>query len=768
MAQQTQTRRILIKVDTSDAKGLREIADKMGMLNKNTKSLATNFGFLTGAVQTWIGYLGVREITRMSDEMQNLSNRLKITTKAGEDSTQVFEKIVGLADRTNQSLTATGDAYNRFAGALERTGANSDEVIALTETLINTFRVAGTTGQETANTMVQLGQAFSSGTLRGQELRSVLEQNRVLAGYLRQEYGESLFKKAEQGAIKMSDIVRILTKHQKELTEQAKTLTPTFDQSLTKAMNKFSIAIGQVNEQLGLSAKFYSVVAFAADHLGSILIILGAAMIQIAATYIPAIITALRALYSATLVFLKNPLYLAFAAIVAVSVLVYENFDKIKIGIERLRARFFDFLADMTEKFIPAMEKLDSVLCGKGFAERRRKENEKSVRDNRAFAAKLRKQADEEEKKNAAKKKAGDPASGLDTLLKKLQGGEGEGKLQKIKDILADINKELASGKIDVEEYNRKLVNFELYKLNREFKEGKFDVFTYNARLKELNIQEFNRLLQNGVLTFEQFNEAVRQANIDELNAKFKAGKISLADYNAELIKMSEKFEPGGALFVGVNNYITSVGTLSSNVANAITGVFTRLEDSLVEFTKTGEFNFSKFTLAILEDIQRIIIRMAILRPIAQSIANSFGGSAPAATGAADQNAYADYSGYAAKGMAFYGGVRKFAKGGLVNSPTAFTYNGGKRGLMGEAGTEAIMPLRRTSSGELGVIGNSAPVVVNVYNQSGAEVTQSESTGPNGERLVELLITAKVKEGISTGKFDSAFNQSYGLKRKGS
>lgn len=62
-----------------------------------------------------------------------------------------------------------------------------------------------------------------------------------------------------------------------------------------------------------------------------------------------------------------------------------------------------------------------------------------------------------------------------------------------------------------------------------------------------------------------------------------------------------------------------------------------------------------------------------------------------------------------AKGGAFDGGVQAFAKGGaftnsVVNKPTPFTFaNGGAFGVMGEAGPEAIMPLKRGPDGSLGV-----------------------------------------------------------------
>lgn len=70
------------------------------------------------------------------------------------------------------------------------------------------------------------------------------------------------------------------------------------------------------------------------------------------------------------------------------------------------------------------------------------------------------------------------------------------------------------------------------------------------------------------------------------------------------------------------------------------------------------------------------------------------------------------------KGGSFaQGRVMPFARGGVVSSPTSFPMRGG-RGLMGEAGPEAIMPLARGPDGRLGVQtaggGRGVTVVMNI------------------------------------------------------
>ena len=99
-----------------------------------------------------------------------------------------------------------------------------------------------------------------------------------------------------------------------------------------------------------------------------------------------------------------------------------------------------------------------------------------------------------------------------------------------------------------------------------------------------------------------------------------------------------------------------------------------------------------------------------------------------------------------AKGAAFSaGGVTAFASGGVVSSPSLFPMSGGRTGLMGEAGPEAIMPLTRTSSGDLGVkavgAGNSMVIapVINITVQGGSEEQNQDSANRVGAAVKKAI-----------------------------
>lgn len=114
---------------------------------------------------------------------------------------------------------------------------------------------------------------------------------------------------------------------------------------------------------------------------------------------------------------------------------------------------------------------------------------------------------------------------------------------------------------------------------------------------------------------------------------------------------------------------------------------------------------------------------------------------------------------FARGGVFDQGGVQAFASGGVVTRPTPFKFASGgsfKNGLMGEAGPEAILPLKRGSDGRLGVTMNSSggagDTVVNItVNQSGGESQSSNGTN-NDARALAGKIKGVVLEVITTEK----------------
>jgi lambda family phage tail tape measure protein len=168
-----------------------------------------------------------------------------------------------------------------------------------------------------------------------------------------------------------------------------------------------------------------------------------------------------------------------------------------------------------------------------------------------------------------------------------------------------------------------------------------------------------------------------------------------------------------------LKQYYEQITNLGTQVADSVKGAFQGLEDQLTSFVMTGKASFADLARSILEDIARIAIRQAIIAPLVKGVGGIFGLK------------------FADGGVFAQNGIQKFARGGIVNGPTMFPFAKGV-GLMGEAGPEAIMPLRRGADGRLGVAA-SGGAGVNVTVNVDAGSSQVQGDGPNANQLGRVI-----------------------------
>jgi hypothetical protein len=203
--------------------------------------------------------------------------------------------------------------------------------------------------------------------------------------------------------------------------------------------------------------------------------------------------------------------------------------------------------------------------------------------------------------------------------------------------------------------------------------------------------------------------------------------------------------------------------------SKVVEDTFGRLGDALAEFTKTGKLNFKDLINGMLLDLLRFEMKaqtsalyksMGGLSGMVTSVSDFFNGNSAGRT-MYDQGL--NQMAPQAKGGVWDAGVQMFARGGsftngIVNSPTLFKFAQGT-GMMGEAGPEAIMPLKRDGQGNLGVRANAQKTEVVVNNYSNSQATAKETVDSRGNRRIEVVIGEIVASEI--GRPGSAVQQSF-------
>lgn len=200
-------------------------------------------------------------------------------------------------------------------------------------------------------------------------------------------------------------------------------------------------------------------------------------------------------------------------------------------------------------------------------------------------------------------------------------------------------------------------------------------------------------------------------------------------------------------------NYFDESQNVFQQVEEAVSSAFRGMEDALVKFVTTGKLDFKSLADSIIADITRIIIKQQILGPLARSLGLNPGGGAAGGffdslfgprsggfgTGAGFGNL--DLGGFFANGAVLRSAGLSAYSGQVVNKPTIFPFARGV-GLMGEAGPEAILPLKRGSDGKLGVdAGGGQPpqVTINFAVQGSVDRRSEASIGKQvAQRLARV------------------------------
>lgn len=843
MAPQKQVREIEIRVSTQGNPEIKKLASEFGKLNKGVKDFNGTLNTLKNAFIAIQGFsfagLGIRELTQTADALQKLTDRLTLSEGSLEAANIQLAKLGDVANATNSRIEDVATVYSRLNLSLRDAGVSSDALLATTQALQNTFRLSGATTAEATAATIQLSQGLASGQVRGQELRSVLEQNALVGEILAKKLGIArgeLLKFAEKnGGIKASEVLGALADNFQDINDRAEKLKPTIGEGLDRAFNGLKIRLNELNQEFGITEKAITGIQLVAENLG---LILGTAGLVASIYVITKVVAGLTIAFEAVTAVMAGLAFFgagavaaAFTALVTPIAIVAATFGTLYLAVfeadsigkalnetyTSLKETFLEYKDSLTgstdaavnnveklnaalaktEKFAPQAKELFEIIQG-GSPRANILDRQESPIEGQI--ASLRRAA---EAIDASKKGVLDYKKELSVLniaytegrvsldaytaklkdldIRKLKEDFAEGSLtltdfnKRLKEIsegksvkskklleldLKELNASFRAGKVDIIEYSDALRGAEFDKLNRDVKEGKSNILDFQEAIRNRDLTNLNKELATGAITFQQYGDAVEKLQMSKFNEELATGVITLTEYDKKVGDISDKFQPGSALRTGMQGYLEASGTLSQNIAKAIENTFFRLEDVFLDFIKTGRFEFAKFTQAILDDLSRIIIRAAIIRPLASGILGAAGldGGAPVAS---------------AKGNVFdQGGLKKFANGGIVSSPTLFGYGSGKKGLMGEKGPEGILPLKRSSSGELGVISNGggSNVVVNVFNQTNGEteVSQQERSNSNGDRVVDVIIKTKIKQALSDGSLDKTFNSNYGVKRRSS
>ncbi len=268
----TETFRIVI-----EAAGLQGITQQFDKLNKTVSTSRQILGFFRNALVTIATIEAASGITDLIDSYTNLQNRVKLVTNTSQELAAVQQELFRISQETRTGVAENAQLFYKFASSTGALKLNFQQLLGVVQTTDQAIKVSGATTAEAKNSLVQFGQALASGTLRGDELRSVVEQFPRLATAIGQEFGVAggalaNFAKQNPGIVTTDRIIKAINESAPQIAKEFQDITPTIGDAFTRLNNALILFLGGVSQSIGVGRTFNTVADVIIQNLDKIAI----------------------------------------------------------------------------------------------------------------------------------------------------------------------------------------------------------------------------------------------------------------------------------------------------------------------------------------------------------------------------------------------------------------------------------------------------------------------------------------------------------------
>lgn len=153
--------------------------------SRSQRTAAAATDTLSGSIRNLIGaFAGIQTVkwlVNTSDQLTSINARLQLMTGSAEAAAAAQEEIYQAAMRSRGAYADMADFVSQLGTVAGNAFTGTDELVDFAEQIQKQMAISGASGASAQAALVQLTQGLASGTLRGEELNSVLEQTPMIA-----------------------------------------------------------------------------------------------------------------------------------------------------------------------------------------------------------------------------------------------------------------------------------------------------------------------------------------------------------------------------------------------------------------------------------------------------------------------------------------------------------------------------------------------------------------------------------------------------------
>lgn len=266
---------------------------QLGISNNLLGVMQGTMGRLVGPLAAFAGIsFSIHSYIAMSDQLKTIEGQIKNVVKSGKETKRVEEEIYAMAGRSRQSYAESANLFTSVARNASELGKSTDDILKFTEDVSNAMLLGGGSAASQQAALVQLGQALGSGTLRGDELNSIMEQAPKLAETIAKGMGTtigSLRKLGSEGKLTAKDVFDAVRKQSDSLKKDLGNMPWTVAQASSRIRDSVAQLFFSIENKFGFGDKMARVIATIADQVDKLTIKINAIDMS---TWTPFLITA--------------------------------------------------------------------------------------------------------------------------------------------------------------------------------------------------------------------------------------------------------------------------------------------------------------------------------------------------------------------------------------------------------------------------------------------------------------------------------------------
>lgn len=293
--------RKMAKIESATNRAMKTLVTEARNASTQVNKIFDDLGRRASASIAAIGAaVGAKELMGLSDSWTTLNNKVAAVSQSTGMQARSMSDLVKGADDARSSIEAYTDLYTKLMRSASGVAKNEEEIARATNIVSKAFVAGGAAASEQAASILQLGQALSSGILQGDELHSLRENAPLLAEAIAKEFNTTVGALKDLGAegkLTADRVFKAILSAGKDIEKQFDATNATMADGFTRVKNALTEYVGIGGQASGVSYSITQGLIMIADNFDKVakagLVVLGVMAGQLVGRALPALVSRL-------------------------------------------------------------------------------------------------------------------------------------------------------------------------------------------------------------------------------------------------------------------------------------------------------------------------------------------------------------------------------------------------------------------------------------------------------------------------------------------